>query len=1512
MFFQINTCDIRTIKRIVGIVLGLVLGLYLGIIILLNVPAVQHKLAMLVTGELKKVLKTELSIGRIDIGLLNRIIIDDVILDDQSGKEMLKVTRLSAKFDILPLFKGKIAISSVQLFGFNINLNKSTSKAIPNYQFVIDALSSKDKTKKKSPLDLRINSIIVRRGRLAYDIFSEPETPGRFNSKHVKLYNIIANISLKALKIDSINGSIKRLSFDEQSGFELQKLSLRILANQKKMKIENFTITLPGTKLRMDTIVMNYDSMKAFKHFVDQVRFSFHILPSHVTLADISPFVPALSNFKDRLQLEMILKGTVDQLNCPRLIIKADKNIKIEGDVSLQDLTHIKDAYLFGHLSKLRLDSKGIEFLYRNLSKKNQTAPPILTRLGNIFFNGEVSGYFNDLVTYGNFHTDLGSFKTDVKISSNKTKGFFSYSGAVKADQFEIGKLLAKEDILGKITFNLDVKGMQQKNQLPSIFMKGLVSSVEYSKYEYKNIELDGEYVHGGFDGKIAINDANGSVQMNGSFNLTQKIPTFNVHADIRKVRPFDLHLSNKYKDSEFSLKVDANFTGSSIDDMIGEINIDSILFTSPDKHYFLDNFNISASHDGKEKLLTLNSQFLKGTVKGIYSYETVPASILKTVERYIPSLLSVNKKNVEPHNDFNFDIHIYNTEILSEVFNIPISVYNHSTIKGYFNDNARKIRIEGYFPSFKYGSMFFESGMILCENPSDQFRCRIRASNRLKKGSTLNMSLEALAKDDKVHTSFNWGNNAEVTYSGTFSAVTNFFKTQGKKPQLQAVVEVEPSDVIFNDTVWKVSPSHIVVDSGRVYVDNFQVLYKEQFLRINGQASDNIKDTVKVSLNDINIGYVFDAINLKAVDFKGMATGTLFVNRALKSPIMNTKLFVKNFAFNNGLLGDMNIYGEWDKEKEGVFLKANIKEKNISESNVTGYIFPGKKALDLDIQADSINAKFLEYYVKSIVSNIKGRATGRVRLFGTFSELNLEGSVMADASFKVNILNTSFALKDSVYLSPNEFSFKNVSLRDLEGHRGVANGSIQHKHFKNMSYRLQVNANNMLVFNTKESADLPFYGTVYGTGNALLTGNSAGLNVDVAMTTNRNTSFVYMMSNTTSAASNQFVKFVDKTPKRAVQDSIHTIDYYINKDKDENKTDMDVRLNLQIDATPEGTIKIIVDPVAGDYISGKGNGNIRLEYYNKGGVKMFGNYTLDQGVYKFSLQEVIRKDFSINSGSTISFNGNPYDANLDIKAIYTVNSASLTDLGTDIVQEVGGQTNVKVNCIMDISGVLLKPTIKLSIELPNESEEKQRAVQNIISTDDQMNMQILYLLGIGKFYTPDYANTTQSSNTMSSVLSSTLSGQLNRMFSQIIDNNNWNFGTNLSTGNKGWSDVEVQGMLSGQLLNNRLLINGNFGYRDNPTATTNFVGDFDLEYLLTKSGEIRLKAYNQTNDRYYTKTTLTTQGIGIVYKKEFNGWKDLFTWKKFKKAKAEQAKSATVIRPDSVTTPQSKKKRNR
>ena len=932
---------------------------------MLNIPYVQHRMSVLVAQELSSVLGSRLTVGQINIGLLNRIIIDDLILNDQSGKELLKIGRLSAKFEILPLFNGKISIGNVQLFSFNANLERPTPQAETNFQFILDAFASKDTVKKKSNLDLRINSLLIRRGRISYDVLSAGKTPGKFNPQHIRLSNILANISLKALQSDSINAAIKRMSVEEEhSGFELKKLSLKIVANNQNMRIENFAIDLPNTSLSMDTIRMEYDSLGSLGNFADDVRFSFRMLPSEVVLQDLSAFVPAFKPFKEKLRLETEADGTVNQLNCPKLLISADNHFLLKGDVSLQDLSHPQDAYIFGNLSNLYADPDGIAFFVRNLSKDYKGVPPALQHLGTISFRGEISGYFTDLVTYGEVRTDIGTVKTDVKFSSDKEKGYFSYSGAVKTAEFELGKLLAN-DKFGKVTFNMDVKGSHYAKRYPSVTMKGLVASIDYSDYTYENITLDGEYKQGGFNGNVSFDDENGAIQLNGSINTAGKIPTFNFRADVDHFRPNTLHLTPKYKDTEISVKIKADFTGSSINDMNGEINIDSLQYTAPDQSFFMDNLRIAATqNDERQKQLTINSNFLRGTIEGDYSYQTLPTSVLNIMRRYIPALILPDKKPRETENNFYFDLHVYNTEILSTVFQIPLKVYTHSTLKGYFNDKAQRLRVEGYFPRLSYGEKFFESGVILCENPGEQFQAKVRFTNRKATGA-VNVALEAKAKDDQIQAIFNWGNSSAVTYSGKLAAITQFIRQssqetdndkqhkpvrKGKKdiPALKTIVNVQETNVILNDTIWKIHPSQIVVDSGKIHVNNFYFSHKERHLRINGTVSEQPQDTVRLNLKEINIGYVFDIADL-GVNFKGEATGPAYASGVLKTPVMSTDLFIRNLGLNEGLLGDANIHGEWHHDVKGIYLDARIREKDIAKSHVYGYIYPIKPTSSLD-----------------------------------------------------------------------------------------------------------------------------------------------------------------------------------------------------------------------------------------------------------------------------------------------------------------------------------------------------------------------------------------------------------------------------------------------------------------------------------------------------------------------------------------------------------------------------------
>lgn len=229
----------------------------------------------------------------------------------------------------------------------------------------------------------------------------------------------------------------------------------------------------------------------------------------------------------------------------------------------------------------------------------------------------------------------------------------------------------------------MDVKGNHYAQRYPAITMKGLVASIDYSDYTYEDITLDGKYKQGGFNGNVSLNDENGAIQLNGSINTTGKTPTFNFRAAIDHFRPNTLHLTPKYKDTELAVKIKADFTGSSINDMNGEINVDSLQYIAPEQNFFMDNLRIAATQsDERQKRLTISSNFLRGTIRSDYSYQTLPASVLNIMRRYIPALIQPARKQQKTENNFHFDLHIYDTEILSTVFQIPLKVYTHSTLK--------------------------------------------------------------------------------------------------------------------------------------------------------------------------------------------------------------------------------------------------------------------------------------------------------------------------------------------------------------------------------------------------------------------------------------------------------------------------------------------------------------------------------------------------------------------------------------------------------------------------------------------------------------------------------------------------------------------------------------------------------------------------------------------------------------------------------------------------------------
>ena len=256
---------------------------------------------------------------------------------------------------------------------------------------------------------------------------------------------------------------------------------------------------------------------------------------------------------------------------------------------------------------------------------------------------------------------------------------------------------------------------------------------------------------------------------------------------------------------------------------------------------------------------------------------------------------------------------------------------------------------------------------------------------------------------------------------------------------------------------------------------------------------------------------------------------------------------------------------------------------------------------------------------------------------------------------------------------------------------------------------------------------------------------------------------------------------------------------------KTENTSATRYNINLMAEITPQAQMVLVMDPVGGDRIKATGQGNLRMNYNSsEDKLTMIGDYTLEKGSYNFTLQDIIVREFTIQEGSVISFNGDPFDAQLNVTASYSVN-ANLSDLDESFSTDKDmNRTNVPVHALLKVTGGINEPEINFDLEFPTLTSEAYRKVKSVISTDDMMNRQIIYLLALNRFYTPEYMGATSvRNNELASVASSTISSQLSSVLGQLSEN--WSISPNFRSDKGDFSDIEVELALSSQLLNNRL-----------------------------------------------------------------------------------------------------------
>ncbi len=1478
--------------------------------LLLSAPAVQNGVRDIACRELSELLGVPVEVERVTISPFNRVAVKGVSVTDESGDTILSVREISAGVELMRTLRlRRIMIDYALLDGATVAVKRPAPGEPSNIDPIIARLRSDKPRDKEGAFDLQISTVVVHDGQLSYDVLSLPEPEdGRFNAGHILVFDLSLNAYIPRLSNELYAVDLDHLSFVERSGFRLDKLECKARFGKKGARVSGLSVNLPGTRIAFEPLELPFDG---FENLLASLKDNAVNVATKgtctVSPGDFAPFVPLLGRVDVPLRFGLDADVSASMLDLHRLSLSEPESnaVSIAMSASAEGFDKGRDSISYNlHNLTALLSGPAIANVSGGILPPK--AADICREIAVTGLNVKASG------TPSAGHVEL---KADGTAGLIAFSGDYSGSGAIEGtldlDGLDVG-LLSSNPQLGLVSAGVKGKFAMRYGR-PDATVHADVSRLDFKGNTYSGISL-----RANMDGKdyleawLDVDDALARISLEAEYDARAYMNYLNLAATFSDVDLYAMGFDKSHENYLLAGSVEASLEGRDIDSTGGYVSVKNLSWLNGDGTGLrLERFDVEAHPDALKPHIDIESDFLNGSVEGQYSFTGLVPEMKAIVARTFPSLLPGYEIADEPEeteespsyaNNFNFDLTLSRTESVADFFHLPVQAIYPASITGTVNTVDGTVSVLVDAPYLQQGDKIITNTNVFARADRELGSCHAYLTSEVptKKG------LMALAcgldgADDRIDTRLDWTIERAIPLNGTIDLAAILGRDEDGA--LATRVEFHPGAINFGDDVWQILPSAIDYSKKEIAVEGFRLSAGRQNISIDGRVGPLESDSLSISLENISLLPIFETLEIDKALIGGRATG-VFEARQVLSPepfLLCERLHVDSIGYNRCTLGDADIVASWNNERKSFYLDADITEPGGLKSRIYGDIFPMGEALDINFDANHVKVGFLRPFMEAFASDIDGFATGHARLFGTFKEIDMTGDIFADnVKLKIDFTNTWYTATDTIHLDPGRIVIDNVTVRDVNGHTARLDGLVEHTFFKEPVFTFNISdARDFLSFNGTPKQNPDWYGTIYGNGRASIKGRPGVVDINVDMSTAAGSTFTFVLSDRLDADDYTFISFRDVTPP-SPRDSITDLD-----DTPEAVREYQARMNtlntdapsaynmdIHVDITPQARMTLVMDPVGGDEIKASGSGSLRLVYKSLDNeLNMWGSYTLDHGNYNFTLQDIIIKDFTIKEGSTINFNGDPYGAEAKIDAFYSLN-ANLSDLDESFLQDKElNRTNVPVHALMQVSGDIRQPEIHFDLEFPTLTQDTYRKVKSIVSTEDMMNRQIIYLLALNRFYTPDYMASTTKGNELFSVASSTISSQLGSMLGKLSEN--WSIAPNLRSDRGDFSDVEVDVALSSRLLNNRLLFNGNLGYRDKSLNSNQFIGDFDIEYLLNKRGSWRLKAYNRYNDRnFYVRTAQTTQGVGIMFKRDFDSFFSFLGRRKKK----------TVEEPDSTT----------
>ena len=1420
-------------------------------------------------------------------GLLPQVIIDHISLINNDFSVQMPGAGYQSETNI------------VNFHAENLNLNLNTNLltlqqvllAQHQSKVLITRTEPENKAKKEEssttesePFSVRIATINLQDNDLKYDQEKETEKAGTdFNQEHIHLRNLQVLLEDFAFEGTAFQGTIRQFQAEEQCGFAIHQLSTGFHYSDTGVVLDQFLLKTPASDME-GNFRINYESLVAISDNPGLLGFDINIKKILLAASDMKHFRTMAGNdpeirklLKNNISLEGKLAGKVSDMMIENLKLKINKiNLSASGSIKgLPDPDQI--------LASINLkEFSGTTRSLANLLPEGSIPPNIAT---NESFN--LKGKLGDKKGAYTFDLTMKSSAGDLALQGNVNQlpgaDKLSYNINTQSDGLQLEKILM-DTLYGNTAFDIKINGKGISAETAEAQIKAKVPTVYLKGYNYRNIDLDAAISASIIDARFQILDSAVNTEIYANYSLDSLNPLLEATAHISNI---DLQRIGFMTDTlKFRGDIIADLTTVNAKHITGTIHIPHIEITKGQHQYNLDSISMVAVNIDTTQSIVLRSPFLDLNLDGYYEIGVLPAVaqnlLIDFVTVYPPTGTIFKPAYAKLKGEFKYHPVI-------PAFVPGLSFTKNIKFGSIVNTAEKDLMFALAVPAAVYGDIVIDSTLFGLHTTNDTLQYALFSEGIRNSSIKLSRSLiEGNAKDGIINWDiklFNKHDSLKYDLAGNIINDTSKF-----------VLHLNENQIINGDRWITNADNSTKYNLAKQIHTNLSLSSGKRQLALQSSDAENGLP-LDLKLVDFPISTLTKIISTDTTIASGIINGTTRLS-SFEPLLFSADLTIDSLKAYNVDAGNLTAKAN---NEPGIGYTAQINLSGKENDLDLSASYSDKGELKGNIGIRKFNIKTLDPFLNSMISNLKGNINGQVNFEGTIDKPVLDGEInISGLQGNYREYNTFFEIPDEqIKLNRNGILLNDFVIYDSTGNTAKVNGQLLTPDYRTYNYDLAVKTDHFMALNKKLTPEQEYYGPAYFTSDMRITSTGdvlmvkGNIKVDEKSVLNVELGSV----DTAVSANNGIIIYVD-----SLQSSDSALINIIKTKLSKNTAATKLGLALNIEMTKTSKLNIYLDKTGGDYMKVAGDAELTINQQPGGQMNMQGKFTIDNGEYQLTISRVIKRKFAVQQGSSIQWNGSPTDANIDLTALYKVETTAEAILAGSQTSNKGAyKQKLPFEVYLILKKKLLQPAISFKLDMPAKEQNAFSGVvyariKQINLNESELNKQVMGLLFLSQFVPQDPLASGSGSGTLfdyesaaRSTAGSLVSQQLNSLISSRIKKVDINFEVDsradYSTGNKSnTTDLNVN--MSRTMFNDRytVTVGSTFaleGSEEHKRNTSGLAGNYAAEYKLTRDGRYRLKAYRKDQYEVGTSGQVIQTGINLGVYLDFNKYREILKKKK-------------------------------